>query len=90
MDENVKFVPKEINSSNVSQASPIENFWAYLAQKVYERGWEAKTEQQLIRCIESKKEEYQANFVESLLEGVKARVRSISDNGVDTLLKYFF
>ena len=79
MDENVNFVPKNIN--------PIENFWGCLAQKVYEGGWEAKTEQQLIRRIESKMKEFDKNFVESLLEGVKAKVRSIGDNGVYALFK---
>ena len=54
MDENVNFVPKEINPPNVSQARPIENFWGCLAQKVYEEGWEAKREQQLIRSIKCK------------------------------------
>ena len=49
MDENDKFVPKDINPPNVPQARPIENFWGCLAQKVYEGGWEAKTEQQLNR-----------------------------------------
>ena len=88
MDENVKFVPKEINPPNVSQARPIENFWVCLPQKIYERDWqEAKKEQQLIRRIESKIEEYDANFVESLLEGVKAKVKSIGDNGVYALFK---
>ena len=38
MDENVKFVPKEINPPNALQTHPIENFWVCLAQKVYEEG----------------------------------------------------
>ena len=75
---------KEINTPNFT---PIENFLDCFAQNVYERGWEAKTEQQLIRCIESKKEEYQANFAESLLEGVKAKVKSLGDIGVNALFK---
>ena len=87
MDENVKCVPKEMNPPNVPQARSIENFRRCLAQKVYEVGWETKTEQQLIRRIESKMEEYDANFVESLLEGVKAKVKSIGDNGVYALFK---
>ena len=69
MDEDFKFVPKEISPPNVPQARPIGNFWGCLAQKVYERGWEAKTEQQLIRRIESKMEEFNANFVESFFIG---------------------
>ena len=78
MDENVKFVPKDINPPNFPQVRPIENFWGCLAQKVYEGGWEAKNEQQLIRRIKSKMKEFDKNFVKSLLVGVK----SISDNGV--------
>ena len=46
-------LPTEINPPNVPQARPIENFWVCLAQKVYERGCETKTEQR-IRRIESK------------------------------------
>ena len=82
MNENVKFVPKRFNPLNVPQTCPIENFWGCLAQKVYEGGWEAKTEQQLIRRIKSKMKEFDKNFVESLLEGVKAKVKSKGDNGV--------
>ena len=58
MDENVKFVPKQINLPKVSQTRPIENFWVCLAQKVYEGSWEAKTEQQLIRRIECKMKKF--------------------------------
>ena len=78
-------MPKEINSPNVTQEPPIENFWGRLTQKVYEGGWKAKTEQQLIRRIESKMKEYDANFVESFLEGVKANARSIGDIGAYAL-----
>ena len=57
-------------------------FLGCLAQKVYEEDSEAKTEQQLIRRFKSKMKEFDRNFVESLLEGVKAKVKSIGDNGV--------
>ena len=53
MDEKIKVVPN-INPPNVPQARPVENFCVCLAQKVYEGGWEAKTEQQLIRHSECK------------------------------------
>ena len=43
MDENVKFVPNDMNPLNVPQARPIENMWGCLAQKVDEGGWEAET-----------------------------------------------
>ena len=61
--------------------------WACLAQKVYEGGWEANTEQQLIRRIESKMKKFDTNFVENLLEGVKAKVKSIGDNDAYALFK---
>ena len=54
MDENDKFVSKEIETPNVLQTHSIEIVWGCLVQKFYEGGWEAKTEQQLIRRIESK------------------------------------
>jgi len=70
-----------MNPPNVPQARPIENFWGCLAQKVYEGGREAETEEQLIRRIKSKMKEFDKKFVESLLEEVKAKVKSIGDNG---------
>ena len=48
MDENVKFVPKDMNPPN----APPKH--VQLRQKVYEGGWETETEQQLIRCIKSR------------------------------------
>ena len=55
---------------NILLTCPIGNFWGCLAQKVYEGCWETKREQQLIRRIECKMKEFDAHFVESLLEGV--------------------
>ena len=65
----------------------LKIFWGCLAQKVYDGGWEAKTEQQLIHRIKSKMKEFDKNFVKSLLEGVKAKVKSIGDNGVYFVFK---
>ena len=71
-------------SQHHTQSRPIENFWVCLTQKVYEGGWEAKTKQQFNRLIESKMKEFDANFVESLLE---QKGRSIGDNGAYALFK---
>jgi hypothetical protein len=46
-----------------------------------------KTDKQLIRRIKSKMKEFDKNFVKNLLEGVKAKVKSIGDNGVYFLFK---
>ena len=62
-------------------------FGGCLAQKVNEEGREAKTEQQIIYCTESSLKEFDEHFVESLLEGVKAKVKWIGENGVYFLSK---
>ena len=61
MNENVSYVGKDKNPPNVPQASPIENFWWCLVRKVYEDGWEAKTEAQLARRINTKIKEFDVN-----------------------------
>ena len=64
---------------------PNESFWVFLTQKANEEGWEAKMEQRLIYCTESKMKEFHKHIVESLLRGVKSKVKWIGENGV-----YFF
>ena len=43
-----------------------QNFWGYLAQKVYEGGWQASTEQVFINRIKLKLNEIDVNFLPSL------------------------
>jgi hypothetical protein len=87
MEDNVHFVAKHLNPPNVPKARPIEDFWGCLAQKVYEGGWEAKTAEQLINRIKLKLKEFDLNFVESLMRGVKAKLKSIAKEGVFSLYK---
>ena len=82
MDQYVYYVDKESNPPNVPQARPIENFWGHLAQKVYERDWQASTEQVLIDRIKLKLQEIDLNFLQSHMKGVRAKLRSIADGGV--------
>ena len=82
MDEYVNYVDKESNPLNMPQAQPIENFWGHSAQKVYEGDWQASTDQVLIDRIKLKLKEIDLNFLQSLMKGVKAELRSIADNGV--------
>ena len=63
------------------------NLFGFLTQNVNEESWEPKPEQQLIYCTESKMKEFDAHFVESLLEGVKEKVKCIGENGVYFLSK---
>jgi hypothetical protein len=72
----------------VHQIGPNESFWGCLAQKVNEETLEPKPEQQLVYYTESKmKDELDEHFVESLLEGVKEKVKWIGQNGVYFLSK---
>ena len=57
MNENINFVDKHTNPPNIPQVRPIENFWSCLAQKVYEKGWEAQNQTNLIERINSKLKE---------------------------------
>ena len=71
MGENLKIVPNNINPPNVpmhTRNSQLDDweFRVCLALQVYEGGWEANTEQLLIRRIECKMKELDKNFVESL------------------------
>ncbi len=47
MKQNVNYVAKRFNPLNVPQARPIEDFWGWLTQKVYDDGWVASNEQHL-------------------------------------------
>jgi hypothetical protein len=49
----VYFVDETHNPLNVPQARPIETLWGILAQKIYEEGWDATTQQELICRIQS-------------------------------------
>ena len=39
--ENIEFVPKYLNPANNQKATPIEDFWALLKQKLYHNNWKA-------------------------------------------------
>ena len=82
MNENINSVQKESNPSNIPQARPIKNFWGCLVQKVYENGWEAKTEAQLSLRIKSKLKEFGKHFLQDLMKCVEGKLRKIADEGV--------
>ena len=87
MNDYIEYVAKEDNPPNVPQARPIENFWACLCQKVYEDGWQAQTQQELIERIERKLKDFDLNFLQTLMRGLKTKLRSIASNGVSSYLE---
>jgi hypothetical protein len=78
----VYFFDRNTNPPNVPQARPIENLWGILTQKVYEGGWEAKTQQELISRIQSQLKKFDSNFLKSLMGGEKNKLHAIADRGV--------
>lgn len=80
-EQKVPFVPKKDNPPNVPQARPIENFWAVLKRMVYDNGWEAQNEQQLIGRIKGKLKEIDINTFQNLIRDIRSTLRKIEDNG---------
>lgn len=80
-EHNVPMVPKEANPPNVPKARPIEDFWAILAMKVYEGGWEAKTERQLSLRINKKIKEIDLTVVQTMMKEIRSKLRKIEDKG---------
>lgn len=78
---NIPTVPKQDNPPNVPQARPIEMFWAVLSRLVYDQGWEAKTEQQLISRIQRKLKEVDIEVIQEMMGKVRRALRKIEDNG---------
>ena len=70
MNENLPFVNITTNPPNVPQARPKGNLWGILAQEIYEGGWKATTQQELISRIESQLKNFDSNFLQSLMVGV--------------------
>ena len=82
----IDFVPKETNPPNVPKARPIEDLWAILAGKVYEGGWEAKTEQQLKRRISQKIKSIDLVVIQSMMKGINGKLRKIEQKGPFAIL----
>ena len=66
-----------MNPLNVPKARQIEDFWEFISQIVYEGGREANTEQQLIRRIQAFLRKIDVSFLQSLMKGIKTKLKSI-------------
>jgi transposase len=87
MEQNVNFVVKDVNPPNVPKARPIEDFWGNLTQKVYDSGWQAENEQQLISRLKRKLKEFKLEDLQSIISGIRPKLRAIADKGVFSILK---
>ena len=84
--KNIPFVPKESNPPNIPKARPIEDFWSILANSVYDKGWEAKTEAQLVRRIKKKIKEIDLGVVQTMMKGIRSKLRRMEDKGPFAIL----
>lgn len=85
-EQNIPFVAKAINPPNVPKARPIEDFWAILADKVYQGGWEATNQEQLANRIKSQLKKVDLKVVQTMMNGVRAKLRKIEDQGPFSIL----
>jgi len=76
------------NPPNVPQARPIENFWANLDLKVYDKGWQAQTKMQLIRRIRNKLKDFDQKELQTLMKGVRQKLRKIADKGPYSVIPF--
>jgi hypothetical protein len=82
MKENLPFLNNTTNPQNVAQAGLIENLWGILEHKINEGGWKATTQQELISRMQSQLKNFDSNFLQSLMGGVKTKLRAVADRGV--------
>ncbi|CAF1982038.1 unnamed protein product [Rotaria magnacalcarata] len=82
----IKFVPKQVNPPNIPKTRPIEDFWSILADKVYEAGWETKTELQLKRRIYQKIKQTDMRVVQHMMTTIRTKLRKIEDKGPFSLV----
>lgn len=80
--QNLNFVDKEDNPTNVPEARPVEDFWRDLKQAVYEKNWEASCLEQLKRRIEYCLGKMDLTIVQTQMERVKGRLDFIRRHGV--------
>ena len=80
-NENVHFVPKDKNPTNLPQCRPIEDFFGSLSNLVYENGWAAKNMEQLKRRIRFCLKKMDQSAVQKSFEGIKKKLRNVYEHG---------
>ena len=80
-EQNIKFVPKVRNPTNVPQCRPIEDFFGYLCQLVYANGWTAETIPQFQRRIKYCLKKVDLNVVKRSVESVRKSLRICAESG---------
>jgi hypothetical protein len=81
-EQNIDFVPRDINPANLPEVRPIEDFWAYLKRKVYADNFQAKTVAELTVRIKSCLRKVDIPFVCNLAATAYKRLSKVSQEGI--------
>jgi hypothetical protein len=82
MNGNLPFVNNTTHPQNVLQVRLIENLRGILEKEIYEGAWKATTQQELISRMQLQLKNFDSIFLQSLIGGVKTKLRAIADRGV--------
>lgn len=78
---NVKFMPKVLNPTNIPQCRPIEDFFGIMVDKVYKKGWKAENLQQLSNRIRNCLKKVDMNVVKRSINSIKKRLLKVGRKG---------
>jgi hypothetical protein len=81
-DENINFVPKDMNPANCPEVRPIEDFWAYLKGQVYKDSWEAENVEKLINRIKYCLSKVPLAVVQKFANSTKKRLDTVRRYGL--------
>lgn len=79
--QNISFVPKEHNPTNLPQCRPIEDLWGYLVTLVYGNGWQAETLAQLKRRVRWAIRKVDQEAVRASCSGIRKKLRLVYQEG---------
>jgi transposase len=80
--ENINYVPKLENPSNLPEARPIEQFWSILKGHVYKNNWKAENLEKLKERIKYCINKIDLILIQKLCEGVYRRLDGFRRNGL--------
>lgn len=80
-DENIPYVPKLRNPTNLPQCRPVEDFFGELSSLVYKKGWKANSIKQLKTRIKKCLKKMDTTGVQRACLKIKTKLRSVADKG---------
>jgi hypothetical protein len=78
---NIQFVPKERNPTNLPQCRPIEDYFGQLDTLVYKDGWRAKDLDELENRIRLCIRKVNKEAVQASCASIKTKLRKCADHG---------